>query len=276
MKNIYYLFLACLFIFSACDPSGMSDSNEANVTSLTINGQIGNAVIDQNARTISITLEPMAISDAVSTIVVSAGAIGTTPSLVDGSAAPFTVTAEDGTVTNWSVTVNIAFGISFDIDGNHVVLLEGMIDEDESDFTAFELCDYDPIIYDYDTDDYRLHANLNVWELNDFNIDIYYPGLSLFDISFVSPGVYTCNSFGYYHEYTDASDLVLYYTDLGTSSDTEILFTNVSITETHNAACTGNFSGLIDRYAPDFNTLSQADVNITNGCFKTKYFGYAS
>ncbi len=102
-------------------------------------GSVGEAEIDNENRTVVITVEPMDISDISPDITISEGATITGPSSIeDGVAAVYTLTAENGDILEWEVTINVQYGVSFTVEGQKVVLTGGF--KDSGDFTANEAC----------------------------------------------------------------------------------------------------------------------------------------
>ena len=132
--------LTILVLFTGCDfISQLLASSEANIVSFSMDGIVGTASIDPVNHTVVVTAEPMDVSTVTPTVTVSESATLQTATLVDGQAATFRVTAEDGTVVTWLVTVNVQYGASFTYasDPTHVVLTAGIIDSvDSSNNTA--------------------------------------------------------------------------------------------------------------------------------------------
>jgi len=133
MKKCVYLLLALLpiFLFLGCpeSPPGDEDllSGDALIVSFDFDGITGEAVIDLENRTVTITTIPMDLAGIEPAISISEGAVlGDIPTFEDGVPADILITAEDGTVEEWTVTINVQRGISFLLDGSRVVLTAGM------------------------------------------------------------------------------------------------------------------------------------------------------
>jgi len=132
MKKSMYLLLALLpvFLFFGCPEAPPELSGDALIVSFDFDGITGEAVIDLENRTVTITTIPMDLSGIEPEISVSEGAsLGEIPAFEDGVPADIIVTAEDGTVEEWTVTINVQRGISFLLDGTRVVLTAGLSGE---------------------------------------------------------------------------------------------------------------------------------------------------
>ena len=125
-----------LVTFSSCDlMTSIFGSSEAAITAFTEAGIIGEPEIDVENATITLTVEPMDLSTFDPEITISESAVLTEPeSISDGVAATYTVTAENGDIVEWSVTVTVQYGVSFLVDGTKVVLTSGF--EDSTDATT--------------------------------------------------------------------------------------------------------------------------------------------
>ena len=120
MKKCVYLLIALLpvlFFFGCPDsPPGDEDlfSEDALIISFNFDGIEGEAVIDLEDRTITITTIPMDLSGIEPEISISEGAVlGEIPVFEDGVPADILVTAEDGTVEQWTVTIHVRLKIGF-------------------------------------------------------------------------------------------------------------------------------------------------------------------
>ena len=114
-------------------------SAEAAIISFSVEGIVGTAEIDPVTHSVTVTVEPMDISSIDPVITVSEKALLTEPeSIEDGVAATYTVTAENGDVVEWTVTVNVQYGISFVLDGTKVIFTHGFKDSSDSAANAAE------------------------------------------------------------------------------------------------------------------------------------------
>ena len=126
-KCIYLLALLPVLLFSGCPASPTG----AFIVSFDFDGIVGEAVIDTENRTVSITAVPVDLSVLVPEIVVSENAIlGDLPAFEDGVPAVVGLTDQDGAVEEWTVTINLLRGISFLLDGVRVALTAGLTDTD--------------------------------------------------------------------------------------------------------------------------------------------------
>jgi hypothetical protein len=130
----FLLALGVVVALSGCDLwYQFFGSSDAAITEFNIDGIIGTAAIDPAAHTVVVTVEPMDLTAAPVTpdITVSANATLTpAPSAVqDGVPVTYTVKAQNGASSAWTVTVNVAFGTSFTVDGTmKVVMMHGYVD----------------------------------------------------------------------------------------------------------------------------------------------------
>jgi hypothetical protein len=117
--------------------NGLFGSGEAAIVAFTMDGLVGGAVIDPAARTVTATVEPMLVSGLTPTVTVSEEAtLSTRPTLVDGEAVTYVVTAENGDEVPWTVTLTVQRGISFTYGSTKVVLTGGVVDSDDPENNA--------------------------------------------------------------------------------------------------------------------------------------------
>ena len=142
MKAIHFfaLVFVLVFVFTGCDViddvvNSVFGSDEAEILTFDIDGIVGKAEIDSENKTVDLTVEPMDISGVEPIVTVSENATITTEKLVDGQAVILEVTAENGDVVSWEVTVNVQHGISFTYKSvtTKVVFTAGAIDSEDSD-----------------------------------------------------------------------------------------------------------------------------------------------
>ena len=131
MKKISYLFLAAIaaLIFAGCA------SGESSIISMDLDGAVlsGEPVIDAAARTVTATVEPVDLSAITPSFELSSNASIGELTLQDGEACTCTVTAEDGSTSEWTITVTVQPGISFYYDGTYKSFLFGVADENLGD-----------------------------------------------------------------------------------------------------------------------------------------------
>lgn len=143
MKKLIILMLICLICaasFFGCDDTGAGTASvEAAITAFTGAGLVGTPNIDLEAHTVSLTVEPMDLSNYSPELVVSDYAEVTSApgTIADGVPATYTVTAEDGTAVDWKVTVNVLYGVAFDYGTRHIVLTEGEIYSGDPEFNEY-------------------------------------------------------------------------------------------------------------------------------------------
>ncbi len=135
-KNIIILLItvSILTVFSSCDlMNSIFGSDEAAITTFTEARVVGEPVIDVENKRITLTVEPIDLASFNPVITISEGAVISAPeSIADGVAAIYKVTAENGDIVEWKVTVNIQYGISFTIDGTKTVYTCGFIDNTDA------------------------------------------------------------------------------------------------------------------------------------------------
>ena len=114
--------------------SGLFKSDDARILSFSMDRMIGEATIDQENRTVELTIEPANLSILIPTLTVSTNATFTVPTLVDDRAVLVEVTAEDGSIVEWNVTVHVQFGLSFryGADPVSVTLTRGMVHSEDA------------------------------------------------------------------------------------------------------------------------------------------------
>jgi len=130
MKRVLTLLALSVLLFYSCD-AGTSLSSEAGIVSIDIDGLEATASIDSNAHTVTVTVPPMDITGLTVETAVSSGAeLMESPALVDGETVTYVVEAEDGTKTEWSVTLHVQPGVSFTLAGEDYVFLYGVTADD--------------------------------------------------------------------------------------------------------------------------------------------------
>ena len=141
--SVSVLMLAVLFIGSGCtlldsifgsgDTTGdVQLSSDAHIVSFSLDGIVGQAVIDPAGKTVRATVEPMDVSKLTPKITVSDKAtLSASPGLVDGEPVEFVVTAENGDTSAWKVTVTAQHGITFKINSTKYTLIHGATDTTE-------------------------------------------------------------------------------------------------------------------------------------------------
>lgn len=111
-------------------------SREADITGFVVDHMIGAPTIDAVAHTVTAEVEPLDVSALMPTITVSEKAAAGAVALVDGEPVPVQVTAENGDIVDWLVTVSAGLGIALELTGSRVLLLHGV--EDSSDAANHE------------------------------------------------------------------------------------------------------------------------------------------
>jgi len=135
MKKYMLFILSILFVltFSCKVDDSATLSGDAYILTFEIDGMVGEAEIDETAGTVVITVEPLDITAVDPVITVSEGAtLGAVPELKDGEAVPVSITAENGDIREWQITVNVESGVSFVLDGSKIILQEGRVDSSSS------------------------------------------------------------------------------------------------------------------------------------------------
>jgi hypothetical protein len=240
-------------------------SSDAEVLSFAAIGQVGSALIDSAALSISITLEPMDAAAAAVSMTISEGAAGDAPVLVDGTPLPFTLTAEDGTERIWTVTATVQYGTAFTVNGIKRVLTEGYSDIPEhlpiisirngsyTAFYAFEIPTESSAIMPTGSD----------------TLMIYFIDLPPFDGDFdVSQP-----SFAYYESYDTANPPVLgnpWFYAGPSSLGTTITVLGISGGTDHGSIVRGSFSGTVERWNND--DPSGEFFTLSGGYFKASYY----
>lgn len=164
-------------------------SSDAQIVSFNIQGIVGQAVIDPNAHTVTVTVEPIDVSAVAPQIGVSSGASIDSPTLVDGQPVVFHVTAENGTTTDWAVTVSAEYGMSFTIDGIPVVLKHGYSDSGDPSNNAAVGNDIPPGDFEYG-DEFYLTAGDPTWDYATYTGNESYLELTFYGLT---TGSYTEN-----------------------------------------------------------------------------------
>lgn len=119
--------IAAVLALSGCDwVLSLFGSEEAAIVTFSFEGIEGTASIDPEARAVEIEIIPIDLSTVTPVVEVSEGAmLGELPAFVDGEPATIEVTAENGEVVEWTVTVTLQLGLSFLLNGERVVLQGG-------------------------------------------------------------------------------------------------------------------------------------------------------
>ena len=112
-------------------------SEEAAIVAFAFDGVEGSASINPETRTVEIEIIPIDLSMVTPVVEVSEGAVlGALPDFVDGEPVTIEVTAENGEVVEWTVTVILQLGASFNVDGERVVLQGGYTDSEDTQWAA--------------------------------------------------------------------------------------------------------------------------------------------
>ncbi len=128
MKYVSTVVLVALIglAMSGCFPPGASD---AAILSFAFEGLSLTVEIDPEARTVVVSSPPIDLSSISPTIEVTPDSSLTGPSeLSDGDPAIYTLTDAGGESVEWTVTVNLERGMTFRLDGEWIVLLNGTDD----------------------------------------------------------------------------------------------------------------------------------------------------
>lgn len=136
MKKILLIIIVIAVVaLSGCSLFG---SDEASIVSFDVDGIVGSADVDPVNLTVTVTVEPMDISSIEPEITVSEKALITEPSSIqDGVPATYIVTAENGDVVEWTVTVNVQYGVSFLLDGIKIILTGGWEYSDDATWNSY-------------------------------------------------------------------------------------------------------------------------------------------
>ncbi len=121
---ILLVFTGCNIVFEE------TKSNKADITSIVAEQILGSAVINSDEKRVELTIEPMDLSELDLNIEISPGATISTTELIDGEEVIFSVTAENGEKTNWTILATISFGMSFDMNDEHIFYDCGFISGD--------------------------------------------------------------------------------------------------------------------------------------------------
>ncbi|MBI9108574.1 MAG: hypothetical protein JEZ04_17655 [Spirochaetales bacterium] len=245
MKKLMPLVLIVLFILAV---SGCA-SNENSIISITLDGAvlIGEPVIDEAAKTITASIEPADLSTITPTFVLSSNAEAGEITLEDGEACICTVTAEDMTSSEWTITVTVQPGASFVYEDTSISFLHGCInsldgdlnnnygdgvpyaidyENEQSSFTG--ACAYKKV-WDYSTEETPTSENMSL-QFSNAGIGFfgYIDPTGSENITFFGPGTLDVISFGKIGEYITGTFSGTYEKRVG--SDTEPT-TTVKITE---------------------------------------------
>ncbi len=133
MKNIIVfvlLIITLLTAFSGCtsdtEEPGINLSSEAAILSYASDYIIGEAIIDSVNKKIYVTVKPMDLANFNPVITISDKAVITPPdSIEDGTESIYRITAENGIIAEWKVTITVQYGITFTMDENTVTLTGG-------------------------------------------------------------------------------------------------------------------------------------------------------
>ncbi|MDC7227543.1 MAG: hypothetical protein PQJ61_12330 [Spirochaetales bacterium] len=132
MKKVvsFIILLSGALLFYSCGDTGAGDSLATLITGYSEENIVGDVIIDKEAKTITVEVLPLDLSDFDPAITVSEGAVLDEPlSIQDGVPASYTVTAEDGTVSVWSVTVTVQYGMRFTYADTEYVFTGGVTDD---------------------------------------------------------------------------------------------------------------------------------------------------
>ena len=136
-KIILTILIFTAVLFSSCEAISGFLGFDASIKGVTSDCIVGDPVIDPDAKTVIVTVEPMDIAFFEPEFTLSDGAEITPPdNIADGEPAVFTVTSSNGTVVEWTVTVNVQYGVSFIIDGTKTILLGGYKHSTDSAFNT--------------------------------------------------------------------------------------------------------------------------------------------
>ncbi len=136
---LIFLITFALSALAGCDTAdGTSLSSEAVILDYASDYLAEAPVIDVPNRTVTVTVQPMDLSGFAPIITLSGNARLTVPAAIeDGVPATYTVTAENGSSAEWTVTVNVQYGISYNLGGTRVVHTGCVIDtNDENQDTS--------------------------------------------------------------------------------------------------------------------------------------------
>ena len=132
MKRLPMTAVVALILFlGGCFLLGPEDipPEAAAILSFEFDGLSITATIDPAARTVVVSSPPIDLSVVTPTIGVTDGALVVAPAqLVDGAPATYQVVSESGVTEDWTVTVNLELGMTFKLDGQWIVLLNGTND----------------------------------------------------------------------------------------------------------------------------------------------------
>jgi len=156
MRSLAVITAACAVItLGGCTLfNSIFGSTSASIVAFSMDGIVGNAVLDAAQRTVKVTVQPMDISTVTPSVTVSTGATYTSSPLEDGTAVPFTVISQQGASQVWNVTVNVESGISFTYDSTHKVLTSGYEDLNAV-YTPAQVGNGQPVAYWDGSDSYE-------------------------------------------------------------------------------------------------------------------------
>lgn len=246
MKKIIIFLLISLISIIAFTGCG---SSEASIIDFTASGIIGEPEIDAAAGTIILNVEPMDLSVSNFTVTVSEFAEVTAfpSSIVDGEPATYTVTSEDGTAVDWSVTVNVQYGVAFDFAGEHFFLSRGH-DDSGSPATAEEVGNGVPGI-DIDGSSSYAYVFDVVYDLNNApsEFDRFFMGLSITAVG------------------TDSEAFIDFKDE---SADNTTFFDSVVIVSEYGDAVGKDFRAAFSGTEQPPQARAEGDSEITNGYAK--------
>jgi hypothetical protein len=237
-------------------------SGEAAIVEFSYEGIDGTATVDPEARTVEITIPPINLASVTPVVEVTEGAdLGPLPAFADGVPATVSITAENGDVVEWTVTVNLELGVSFLLNGERVIVQGGFTSTDPG--TAEDYGNGVPpaSVYSFGTgmDDIIVPGSIisppNAWnpDINE-RIELYV------EIEVTGSNEYSTGDFYLYYEVDGDDDGI-----------PEIYFVQESGTATVNeiAAEVGDIvSGVFA--AAGVNEMASGDLVITDGFFKVQ------
>ena len=261
-----FLIMAIIIAFYACEDPGISDGE---VISFTVDGIVGDAVINSVSKNINLTLEPMDISTIDNpTIITSEGATFQVPTLQDGVAVEFNVTAADGTVEVWSVTATVQFGISFDLNGEHIVSTFGLADTTNI-YTDTQLVNNKPVCWNPDGISATFvgyNQNRDILNIHWADPEAGFIHIELTDTAPYDTITFATNEMTFSYVPVWEAGNEQFYLSSATRTGSTVTANSVVINDIQGANCFLKFSGKVLFEA---NNVEGALFDITNGFAKT-------
>jgi hypothetical protein len=254
MKNRNYLFLyiiSVLLATTSCD-MGSSGLQEGSIKSFELPGLIGEVTIDIDNQTVVATVEPMDLSSITPTVTVKEGATLTTAQLVDSEPVVFSVTLDNGTVEEWTVTVTVSGGVVYYRNGTKISLNKGFIHSNDASLNTRYGNDYPAGNYisgiNPQTNELVITRESYDWFSRPSDFEFV-------EINFPNPWVgESSNNFEVYHGIVSGSSFVLY----GTDATKSFIIDSYGIV---GGFITGSFSGIGTEWGV-------GPCTFTNGYFK--------